>query len=324
MKTIRWGIIGCGHVCEVKSGPALLRSRNAAIAAVMRRDLGAARDFAKRFGVPHVYDDAEVLLNDPTVDAVYIATPPAWHRHYTRMAAAAKKPVLVEKPMAMSVVEAEEMIALCDAAGIPLFVNHFRRALPRFIEIKSRIDAGAIGEVRSFTVSFSASRALNDEPGADGWRLRAESGGNPFFDTACHHLDVLDYLLGTIADVRAHVSRQAAHAHAPDVYTASFRFDNGIQGVGSWCYNAGVTNDFVEILGTTGLLAFTVFDFEAPILLETEETAEEIVVVPELYVHRPFFECVADTLNGKGQCNSTAATALRTVRIMDRILAQAA
>lgn len=322
MKTIRWGIIGCGHVCEVKSGPALIRARHSTIAAVMRRDLSAARDFAQRFGVDRAYDDAEQLLSDPAVDAVYIAAPPLWHRHYTLLAATAKKPVLVEKPMAMNVAEAEEMIAVCDAAGVPLFVNHFRRALPRFIEIKSRIDAGALGEVRSFTLSFSAGYGRADEAGADGWRLRAESGGNPFFDTACHHLDVLDFLLGPIADVRAHVGQRSPHAHAPDVYSASMRFENGVQGAGSWCYGVGVTNDCVEIIGSEGLIAFSIFDLEAPLLLETEEVAEEIVVVPELHVHRPFIESVVESLNGKGQCSSTAQSALRTVRVMDHILAQ--
>jgi 1,5-anhydro-D-fructose reductase (1,5-anhydro-D-mannitol-forming) len=321
MRTIRWGIIGCGQVCEVKSAPALMRARGSVVTAVMRRDGAKARAFAKRFGIPAAYDDAAALLADPKVDAVYIATPPHWHKHYTLMAAAAGKPVLVEKPMAMNAGEAEEMVAACAAARMPLFVNHFRRAMPRFIEAKARIDSGVLGEIRCATVAFSTP-GLGCDPGVEEWRLRSDRGGNKFFDIGCHHLDLLDYLLGPIADARAHLRKQAPEAPSEDLYTASLRFHSGAQAAGAWCYSAGITTDLVEIVGSRGVLAFPVFDFEAPLLLETEELAEEITVVPELYVHLPFIQTVVDMLNGQGESPSTGDTALRTMRVLERILSQ--
>lgn len=319
MKTIRWGIIGCGQVCEVKSAPALMRAHNSAVTAVMRRDGGAAQEFARRFGISAAYDDAADLLADPNVDAVYVATPPFWHKHYTLMAAAAGKPVLVEKPMAMNAAEAEEMVAACAKAGVPLFVNHFRRALPRFIEAKSRIDSGDLGEVRCVTVAFSTP-SEGCGPGADGWRLRADRGGNPFFNIGSHHLDLLDFLLGPIVDARGHLRKQSPSSPSEDIYTASLRFESGVQVAGAWCYSAGITTDLIEVVGTEGVLAFPAFDFEAPLLLETEEAAEEITVVPELYVHLPFMQTVVDELNGLDQCPSTGETALRTMRILDQVL----
>ena len=319
MSTIGWGIIGCGHVCEIKSGPALMRARNSRIVAVMRRDAVAARDYAQRFGVPASYDHAEALLADPNVDAVYIAAPPRYHHPYVLMAAAAGKPVLVEKPMAMNASEAEQMVTACEAAHVPLFVNYFRRALPRFVEIKNRLADGAIGEVRTVTLAFSTP-GLTSEAGSDGWRLRPDRGGNPFFDTACHHLDLLDFLLGPIADVRWHSTRQSLNSPANDLYTASLRFESGIQAAADWCYSAGITTDLMEIVGSNGVIAFPVFDLEAPILIESENDAEQLTVVPEPFVHLPFMQCVVDALNDEGECPSTGRSALRTARIVDYIL----
>ena len=100
METVQWGIIGCGDVTEMKSGPALQKIDHSEIVAGMRRDGNRARDYARRHGVPHAYSEAEKLINHPDVNAIYIATPPDTHAEYTVRAARAGKPVYVEKPMA--------------------------------------------------------------------------------------------------------------------------------------------------------------------------------------------------------------------------------
>ena len=148
MRTIRWGIIGCGNVTEVKSGPGFQKARNSALVAVMRRNAALAQDYAGRHGVPRWYDDGAALIADPEVDAVYVATPPSSHKGYVLACAAAGKPVYVEKPMALDHGECEEMIAACRAANVPLFVAYYRRALPRFLKVKELIDGGAIGLFR--------------------------------------------------------------------------------------------------------------------------------------------------------------------------------
>ena len=81
-KPIRWGIIGCGDVTEVKSGPGLQKADGSQLVAVMRRDAEKARDYAKRHNVPRAYGDAQELIDDPEVDAVYVATPPGSHAEY--------------------------------------------------------------------------------------------------------------------------------------------------------------------------------------------------------------------------------------------------
>ena len=183
MTTVRWGIIGCGDVTEVKSGPGFQKARGSALVAVMRRDAAKAEDYARRHGVPRWYTDAEALVRDPEVDAVYVATPPSTHCEYTVLAARAGKPVYVEKPMALDHAECRTMIDACAAAGVPLFTAYYRRAMPRFARIKALLDAGAIGTVRVAAVCVY--RAFTPPAGALPWRIDpAISGGGLFVDLA--------------------------------------------------------------------------------------------------------------------------------------------
>ncbi|CAM9302188.1 unnamed protein product, partial [Heterosigma akashiwo] len=134
---INWGIIGCGAVCEVKSGPAFYKASNSRLLAVMRRSPGLAEDFAKRHSVPKWYDNAEDLLNDEEIDAVYVATPPGSHLEYALKVCAAGKACYVEKPMARCAEECREMVEAFEAAKLPLFVGYYRRYLPKMLAIKA-------------------------------------------------------------------------------------------------------------------------------------------------------------------------------------------
>ncbi len=168
-RVIRWGVIGVGDVVEHKSGRAFQTVPGSALVAVMRRDAERAADFARRFGVPRWYADADELLADPEVDAVYVATPPDSHAAYTARAAAAGKPVYVEKPMARTGSECEQMISDCARAGVPLFVAYYRRAMPRFATAAELVRSGRIGAVRSVVVRHQ--RPADDRGGPLPWRL---------------------------------------------------------------------------------------------------------------------------------------------------------
>ncbi|MEO7523371.1 MAG: Gfo/Idh/MocA family oxidoreductase, partial [Ferruginibacter sp.] len=185
MKKIRWGIIGCGDVTEMKSGPAFNKVNNSELIAVMGRDLEKAADYAARHAVPRWYDDAHKLINDPDVDAVYIATPPSSHKQYTIEALNAGKPVYVEKPMAMNGEEAYAMASLASQKNIKLCVTHYRREQPKFKKIKELIDTGVLGDIRFCRMIFLrptlSAEAL--KAGESFWRINpAVSGGGLFHD----------------------------------------------------------------------------------------------------------------------------------------------
>jgi len=181
MNTIRWGILGCGDVTEVKSGPGFQKARGSELVAVMRRNGDLAKDYAHRHHVPVWYDDAEDLIHDSNVDAVYIATPPSSHKEYALAAAKAKKPVYVEKPMAMSYAECCEMIEGCKQASVPLFVAYYRRAQPRFLKIKSLLEEGVLGEIRRMYVRYERPPLPEDFQGSRHWRTNPAIAGAGYF-----------------------------------------------------------------------------------------------------------------------------------------------
>lgn len=320
MRTIGWGIIGCGDVTEVKSGPGFQKAEHSRLVAVMRRNGALARDYAHRHGVPKWYDAAEALIADPGVEAVYIATPPRAHQDYTLMAAKAGKPVYVEKPMAMRFSECQAMIAACRDAGIPLFVAYYRRALPRFLKVKEIVEAGLIGQPRAVTVALYRPH-LPVAPGASDWRVDpAVAGGGLFVDMGSHILDFLDYVLGPIRVAHGLATNQTKLYRAEDTVAAAFEFESGVEGTGLWWFASPTSVDRTEILGTRGRVAFASFD-NAPVVLETGGETSEFVIPHPPHVQQPLIQTVVNRLNGVGQCPSTGESAARTTRVMDQILA---
>lgn len=321
MRTIRWGIIGCGTVTEVKSGPGFQKARHSTLVAVMRRNGNLARDYAERHGVPRWYDDAAALIHDPGVDAVYIATPPSSHKAYTLMSAEAGKPVYVEKPMALNSSECQEMIQASRMAGAPLFVAYYRRALSRFLKIKELVESRAIGEVRFVNVKLYQPTAPEDlDSELLPWRVVPEiAGGGRFVDLASHTLDFLDYILGPIAEVYGMTSNQAGRYAAEDIVTGTFKFSSGVHGVGTWCFSGFDNCDFTEIVGNEGKLSFSTFDAQ-PVRLTTREGVQEFSFDYPQHIEQPLIQTVVDELNGIGKCPSTGETAARTSWVMDRML----
>ncbi|NPV67602.1 MAG: Gfo/Idh/MocA family oxidoreductase [Anaerolineae bacterium] len=321
MKTIRWGIIGVGNVCEVKSGPALQKADHSALVAVMRRTAHLAEDYARRHGVPRWTDEANALIHDPEVDAVYIATPPDTHLSYTLQVAAAGKPVYVEKPMARTYEECQAMIRACQDAGVPLFVAYYRRALPRFAKARELIAAGALGEVRAVHVTMHQPPPADLDQARLPWRfLPNVAGGGLFVDLGSHVLDWLDYALGPIVAARGLAANQAGLYPAEDIVTATWRHDSGVQGTGVWCFTADRRQDEILIIGSRGRLAFPCFR-DDPLLLTTPEGTTALPIPNPPHIQQPLIQTIVDALNGQGTCPSTGESAARTSRIIDEILA---
>ena len=320
MRTIRWGIIGCGDVTEVKSGPALQKANNSTLVAVMRRNGALAQDYAQRHGVPKWYDDGAALINDPDVDVVYVATPPVAHHEYTMMAAAAGKPIYVEKPMAMNMAQCQEMLDACEVAQIPLWVAYYRRSLPRFMKIKALIDQGAIGTIHAVNIQLLR-QSLPHEQDAENrpWRLQPEiGGGGLFMDLAVHTLDFLDYALGPIQSVRGSAANQAGHYEAEDIVTASFVFDSGVQATGLWCFNSFTYLDSSEIIGDRGKITFSTLGVE-PVQLTTADGVTEFDIANPTHIQQPLVQSIVDELNGVGSSPSTGVSGMRTNWVAEQI-----
>jgi predicted dehydrogenase len=321
MKTIRWGIIGCGDVTEIKSGPAFQKSSHSELMAVMRRDTHKAEDYARRHNVPKWYDDADKLIQDPQVDAVYIATPPDTHLFYTLRVAAAGKPVYVEKPMARSYKECRQMIDVCKKNKVPLFVAYYRRSLPRFLKIKELLDKQTIGQIRTVSVRlFLPVRKTDYTANNLPWRVITKiAGGGLFFDLASHTLDILDYYFGPVLKALGLAANQMNLYKSEDVVSASFIFENGIVGNGLWCFNSENDEDLIEIKGENGRITISTFS-HSPLRLSIKGAEKTWEIAHPPHIQQPHIQSIIDELNGKGRCPCHGEDGARTARVMDSII----
>ena len=159
MDTVRWGIIGCGDVTEIKSGPGFQKADGSALVAVMRRDRAKAEDYARRHGVPRVHRTADA--NSSTIPASTRSTSPrrpSSHCELALQVAAAGKPCLVEKPMARDARRVRAHVEAFRQAGQPLWVAYYRRALPRFLKVRGASARAARSDASRRSTSTCASR----------------------------------------------------------------------------------------------------------------------------------------------------------------------
>jgi predicted dehydrogenase len=318
-RPVRWGILGCGDVTEVKSGPGFQRADGSALTAVMRRDRARAADYARRHGVARAYGDAQALIDDPDVDAVYIATPPDSHEPLALRVAAAGKPCLVEKPMARSHAECARMTEAFRRAGVPLWVAYYRRALPRFLTLRDLVQANEIGRVTAVHVQVT-DRLARGEAAAN-WRFDPQqAGAGLFFDLASHAVDLLDFLFGPITDACGFPLNTGGSYAAEDVTAAAFRFDDRLTGTGIWNFNADVKSDVLTITGSEGTIVSPIFADTDLVVTRTGAPPRAIPIRNPPHVHQPLIQTIVDELRGRGRSESTGESGARASRVVDRCL----
>jgi predicted dehydrogenase len=324
---VRWGILGVGDVCEVKSAPAMQKIPNSEVIAVMRRNGAKVKDYADRHGVDTWYDDADTLIDDPNVNAIYIATPPNAHCDLTIKAAKAGKPIYVEKPMARTTEECQQMIDACKATDVPLYIAYYRRRLPNFEKLKELLNQGAIGDLRMVKIAMFKTIdpdivANTAENTTVNWRTDPEvAGGGYFFDLAAHQLDYLDYVLGPIKSVSGHAANQAGLYKAADIISSSFAFENGIVGSGTWCFTVDKVSEKDEMvfIGSKGQIRCSFFGEPKLFVEKGDGQVETLEFEMPYHIQQPLIQTVVNDLLGQGGCPSTGETAIRTNWVMEEI-----
>jgi predicted dehydrogenase len=319
---INWGIIGCGKVTELKSGPAFNKVEGSRLVAVMRRNAELAEDYAKRHNVPRFYTDADDLINDRMVNAIYVATPPAHHAEYAIKALKAGKPVYIEKPMALNYKECLKINKASKKYGLPVYVAYYRRTLPGFLKIKELVISGQIGKPRFVQFLIFNYPSEEEKAGRLPWRVIPEiSGAGHFFDLASHQLDYLDFLFGPVLKVSSVALNQANLYKAEDFVSASFVFKKNIAATGTWCFCASPegSRDSFEIVGEKGIIKTSTFTYE-PIILINGSGRQEFINERPVNIQFFLIEQIVRALSGKGEVVSTCVTAARTSRVMDEVI----
>ena len=319
---IRWGIIGCGDVTEVKSGPAFNKVPASSLVAVMRRDAAKVKDYAQRHGVPKWYADAGQLINDPDINAVYVATPPGYHEEYTIAALQAGKPVYVEKPMSVNTASCERMLAVSQATNVKLSVAHYRRALPKFMAIKKLLDENAIGHIRTVRLSMlqpDSSNIIADP--VTNWRVDpAISGAGLFYDLAPHQLDLMLYFFGEVTESFGIAANQAGLYKAEDVVAGVMRLSGDIIFSGQWCFTVAEDSkeDICEITGSAGKISFPVFGHEVTLLSGKEE--KKMFFPPPAHIQQPMIEKVVQYFLGNDSNPCSATDAIGSMTVMENFV----
>lgn len=318
--TIHWGIIGCGNVTELKSGPAFNKVANSKLVAVMRRDASLAEDYAKRHAVPKWFSQAADLINDPLVNAIYIATPPKQHEEYAIAAMQAGKPVYVEKPMALDLAACRRMEQVSKETGVKLVVAHYRRALPLFIRVKELLDQQAIGDIRFARISLLQpdQSAMIAKTGTN-WRVDpALAGAGLFYDLAPHQLDLLIHFFGKPTSAIGLAVNQAGLYTAEDLVVGVAQLPNQVLFNGTWCFTTPEEKeeDLFEIQGSTGSLRFAVFGHALTIerngIIETEKFN------PPQHIQQPMIEKIVQYFLGNADNPCSAANAIQSMEMMEQ------
>ena len=320
---IKWGIIGCGNVTELKSGPAFNKIEDSKLVAVMRRNAALAQDYARRHNVPKFYSDVSELMNDSEVNAVYIATPPDSHALYAIEAMKAGKPVYVEKPMARNYAECMEMIRVSEETGMPLHVAYYRRTLPAFLKVKELVDNGIVGKMLTVNIILYKSFGERDKfPDKQSWHVNPEiAGAGHFYDLASHQFDFLDFVFGPVTKVNGIAGNIAGYYKAEDTVSAAFSFDSGVVGSGSWCFvvDEKSEEDSIEIHGTTGKIKFSCFGL-GNVKLTTKEGTQEFSFTNPENISFLLVQQLVGALQGKNDCVSTMYSAARTNYVLEEIV----
>jgi predicted dehydrogenase len=319
MTTINWGIIGCGNVTEVKSGPAFNKIPNSKLVAVMRRDGAKAADYAARHSIEKWFDDADRLMQAPNISAIYIATPPASHLDYAVKALNRGFNVYVEKPVTRNAAEATSMADAVKTSGKKLTVAHYRRALPMFLFVKDLLEKKAIGDVRTAEIRMFQSRKPPLVAHVESnWRVQPEvSGGGYFHDLGPHQLDLMLYFFGQPARFQGLSLNQSGATPADDHVCGHILFENKVVVNGSWCFNVAEseTTDTCEIIGTAGKITFPFFgNF---VSWHNETTNETVNFVHPQHIQQPMIEKIVRYFLDEGPNPCPIEDAVTLMKILD-------
>ncbi|HSB28309.1 MAG TPA: Gfo/Idh/MocA family oxidoreductase [Pyrinomonadaceae bacterium] len=286
---VAFGLIGCGDIAQKRVAPVLSSSPVCKLVAVSRARSQFAESFAKKFGALRWYADWRELLQDKDIAAVYVATPVHLHAEQTIAAIEAGKHVLCEKPMALTVVDCNRMIAASNRQNVKLGVAYYRHFYPVVVRIKQIINEGEIGTVVAAQMNaFEWFDPPADHPRS--WVLKKQlSGGGPMFDFGCHRIEVLLDIFGSVDEVKAMSSNKLFRREVEDVATVIIDFERGPIATLTVAHSAREPQDTLDIFGSKGSIHVPVLN-EGKLRVLTEAGVREEFYPPAANLHQPLIE----------------------------------
>ncbi len=260
MKTVNWGLIGCGDIARKSVVPALQDADNSKLITVTRSDASKAESFAKEFGIGKWTASWQELVTDKDINSVYVATPVYLHAKQTIKAAENGKHVLCEKPMALNSADCTKMIDACKANGVKLGIAYYRHLFSPVNRIKEIIASGEIGKV--VHIQANNFENFNLPAGAPRyWFLQKErAGGGPMMDMGCHRIEIFTNILGPVKSTSSFLSNIVFDREVEDTATAHFIFESGATGLLVSAHAIEEPKDTLDIYGSLGSIHAPVLD----------------------------------------------------------------
>lgn len=258
MKKLRWGVIGASGIADRRTIPGMMLANNAELVAVMSTNADHVENIRRKYNARRAYTSEEELLKDPEVDAVYIATPVVFHAGQAKLAAQYSKHILIEKPLAMSSSEGEEVLRFCAEKKVRIAAAFMMRFGTHIQNMKKAIAEKKIGTIVSGYSQFTL--WLPYEPG--NWReIKAKSGGGCMMDMGVHCIDLMEYISGMRVTKVGSFNENVAFKDTPsydveDTSTVMMRMENGAQFVVQTNFNIPdeAAKWRLEFFGTRGRL----------------------------------------------------------------------
>lgn len=250
--SVRWGVIGAGGIADRRTIPGIMLAKNAELVAVMEVNMELAEKIRAKYNAKRAYDNVDELLADKEIDAVYIATPVIYHKEQAIKAARAKKHILVEKPVAITSEEGEEVLKVCRQEGVLIAVGLMMRFNAYHQKMKEIVSSGKLGSVVSCRGQLTC--WYPDIPG--NWRQKKEtSGGGALMDMGVHCIDLIQYITGGKANkVAALTGTKTFSYDVDDSASLIFEMDNGANAYVDANFNIpdAAARCRLEIYGTGG------------------------------------------------------------------------
>src|SRR5262252_3384841 len=314
--SIRWGLVGLGWVATDFIAPAMVQSPSSRLAACPGSSLAKGRAFAERFGVERVHGDLEALMHDPDIDAVYIALPNAMHHAAVLAAARGRKPVLCEKPFAMTVAQAREMVEACRAAGVLLRVAHQIRLDAAVGRARDIVRSGRLGRLVAITFERASGLALRTS-----WRQDVAQSG-VLFDVGVHLLDLIPWISGQhFVEVSAYTHPDRRQGVPDDTVTILGRLDGDCHAVARATREIVCAENHLIIEGTEATLITSALRFVPEHVVcvrdRTGTTEERFPASPAYALEIQAFE---GELRGQRSLLPDGEESVRTVAVTQAVL----
>ena len=295
VQELRWGLVGCGDIVKRCVGPALNSLASCELIAVSRNNHLELKNCANLLGATKTYKNWRDLVQDETIEAVYIATPVHLHSEQTILAAEAGKHILCEKPMAITLQACKSMIDACRHNGVHLGVAYYRHFYPVIQRIKEILASAVIGQVMLVQIDAYETRLFSGDHPRHWIFEKEKAGGGCLMDFGCHRIELLLNLLGTITEVKGLTAKIYPQHEVEDVAAVLFEFENGATGVLTLIRGGTQDRDRVYIQGTGGFINVNSLK-QGDITLATCDGEQHESLPPCENAHLPLIESFTNSI----------------------------